>query len=152
MREGFTGYNVDWEPTANAYPQDAADYASFINLFANAMHEAGKKLTMAAATWNPIWNFNLLGKTNIDKIMTMSTYTSNFTTFQKKLTEATSSIPLSKLGIGLQDDTTTSISPEEVKLRVSMIQAAGIHEIDIWQAPIPDSWMAPLRQFTTSSP
>lgn len=33
------------------------------------MHAAGKKLTMAAATWNPIWDLGLLGKTNVDKIM-----------------------------------------------------------------------------------
>lgn len=132
-----------------ATSQDAADYAAFINLFANAMHEAGKKLTMAAATWNPIWNLPLLGQTNIDKIMTMSTYTSNFTTFQKKLSEATSAVPLSKLGIGLQDDTNTPISDSEVKLRLSMIQAAGVQEIDIWQAPIPASWMPFLRVFTS---
>lgn len=33
------------------------------------MHKAGKKLTVAVATWNPIWNLNLIGKTSVDKIM-----------------------------------------------------------------------------------
>ena len=146
--EGFTGYNVDWEPTGPATSQDAADYATFMNQFSDAMHAAGKKLTMTYASWNPIWNLTLLGKTNVDKIMTMSTYTANFTTFHKKLSEAIySGVPLSKLGIGLQDDTSTPIDATEIKLRCSMIRATGVEEIDIWQAPIPDYWLDPLRRF-----
>lgn len=32
VRQGFTGYNVDWEPHLPASPQDAADYANFLDL------------------------------------------------------------------------------------------------------------------------
>ena len=162
------------------------------------MHAAGKKLTMAVATWNPIWNLQLLGQTDVDKIMyvlsrifaylkiqnkagkidlvflvlrsffssiqyyslqssrgnffrTMSTYTSNFTTFHTKLNQAASLVPIHKLGIGLQDDTNPRISDLEAKLRVQMIQDLGIQEIDIWQAPIPDGWMLPLRRFAANA-
>jgi len=78
---------------------------------------------------------------------TMSTYTSNFTTFKAKLEQATSLIPLSKLGIGLEDDTNVKISEAELNMRVKMIQDFGVKEIDIWQAPIPDNWMPALRKF-----
>lgn len=81
----------------------------------------------------------------------MSTYTSNFSTFQVKLAQAVSLVPLEKLGIGLQDDTNPRIPAEELKQRVTLIQQAGVKEIDIWQAPIPDSWMPHLRRFASSS-
>jgi hypothetical protein len=151
VEEGFTGYNVDWEPTGSATAADATAYAKFMDKFAKAMHAAGKKLTMAVATWNPIWNLQLLGQTDVDKIMTMSTYTSNFTTFHTKLNQAASLVPIHKLGIGLQDDTNPRISDLEAKLRVQMIQDLGIQEIDIWQAPIPDGWMLPLRRFAANA-
>lgn len=77
----------------------------------------------------------------------MSTYTSNFTTFKAKLEQATSLVPLSKLGIGLEDDTQVPLSEHELNTRVQMIQDAGVQEIDIWQAPIPETWMPALRKF-----
>jgi len=77
----------------------------------------------------------------------MSTYTSNFTTFTAKLQQATSQIPLNKLGIGLEDDTQVQMSETELNTRVQMILDAGVQEIDIWQAPIPKKWMPALRKF-----
>jgi hypothetical protein len=40
----WTGVNVDWEPTVNGNPQDAEDYAQFLNLFAGVLHEFGFQL------------------------------------------------------------------------------------------------------------
>ena len=51
----YTGYNMDWEPEEPATAQDAADYAHFLTSFADSMHTVGLQLTVAIATWNPIW-------------------------------------------------------------------------------------------------
>lgn len=77
----------------------------------------------------------------------MSTYTANQTTWVRKFNEAIDAIPVEKLGIGLQDDTAIPVSIADLKIRVQMAQAAGVKEIDIWQAPIPDSWLPVLRKF-----
>jgi spore germination protein YaaH len=53
VAEGFDAYNVDWEPTnPNISEADAQAYAAFLTLFADAMHAAGKKLSVDVATWS----------------------------------------------------------------------------------------------------
>ncbi len=49
VRENFTGFNVDWEPTADNDPptaEDARKYAQFLSTFADALHSIGKVLTV----------------------------------------------------------------------------------------------------------
>jgi len=94
---GLTGVNVDFEPNVPATHQDAIDYANFINLFADSLHQKGFLLTMDIATWNAIWDWNLLNATDVDRIMLMSTYTGNWTIFQRDLTRAVQQISLDKL-------------------------------------------------------
>ena len=97
VERGFTGLNVDFEPTASAKEQDAIDYANFLTLFADRLHQHGKKLTVDVATWNLVWNWTLLSHSSVDKIMLMSTYTGNFTYFQKDLALAVQQIGIEKL-------------------------------------------------------
>ena len=84
----LTGFNVDWEPTSgNGAPTPTADdavaYAAFLDTFAKALHAAGPyQLTVAVATWSPIWNLTLLGKTDVDLIAHMGTYVGSWTTWQ----------------------------------------------------------------------
>lgn len=94
---GLTGVNVDFEPSVGGNHQDAIDYANFMNLFANSLHEEGYLLTMDVATWNPVWDWSLLNSTSVDRIMIMSTYTGNWTIFQKDLNLALQQISLDKL-------------------------------------------------------
>lgn len=82
---------------------------------------------------------------------TMSTYTSNWTTFEIKARSAASLIPVVKLGIGLEDDTTRPIPEAELKARVALIQSLGVKEIDVWQAEIPYYWMPALRKFAAEA-
>lgn len=67
----FTGINVDFEPTVDGTPQDAADYATFLQNLGDRLHQAGLKLTVCIASWNPIWNWSTLAKTcgHVDRFM-----------------------------------------------------------------------------------
>jgi len=55
LKEGYTGYNVDWEPTTTATSQDAILYAQFLTKFTDALHKHNKKVTVDIASWSSIW-------------------------------------------------------------------------------------------------
>jgi hypothetical protein len=97
VKRKITGLNIDFEPTSAATPQDAADYAKFLDDFAGELHKHGKKLTVAIASWNAIWNWTLLAQTKVDKLMIMSTYTGNWTLFEKFINQGVQQIGLEKL-------------------------------------------------------
>ena len=107
----LTGFNVDWEPQGGAQPHagDALAYAAFLDTFAKALHAAGDyQLSVAVATWSPIWNLSALGKTDVDLIATMGTYTGNFTVWKAQLADLLDAVPASKAVVGLE--TTNDVS------------------------------------------
>ena len=80
----------------------------------------------------------------------MSTYTGNFTTWQKMFPKATSEIPLDKLGVGLQTlntDTKKPYTNQELQERFKIISQHAIQELDVWVMPIPDNWWSFLDTF-----
>ena len=63
--------------------QDAAAYVSFLSVFATELHGAGFRVSVDVASWSPFWDFDAIAaKTAVDTLITMDTYTSNFTRFQ----------------------------------------------------------------------
>lgn len=94
MKEGFSGYNVDWEP-ASGVPtaDDAKRYAHFLTEFAEvtkmnsrwaprpkltpnacvvqALHAAGKELTVDFAGWSTIWDYESLNASKADRLLCM---------------------------------------------------------------------------------
>lgn len=72
---GYTGFNIDWEPTTDALPADAIAYANFLDTLSKALHAVGVQVTADVATWSTIWNLTALAATDIDALITMSTYT-----------------------------------------------------------------------------
>lgn len=145
---GLNGYNVDWEPVSgNGAPtptaQDAADYAAFLTTFSDALHKAGLIATVDVATWSPIWNFTAIAASSVDYVMTMSTYTSDFPTFQTQLSYALSTIPAGKLVVGLEtvkDNNGTPYPDAELKERFDLLAAANVTRLGLWRAPVPDNW------------
>jgi len=142
----YTGYNIDFEPTDEANEEDAAEYAIFLTKFADALHDNGKFLSVDIASWNTFWNFELLGSTTVDKIITMDTYAENITYFQYGLEKALTYIGIDHLGIGL-DCEGTNLSDEELQERFDLITQYNVKEIDIWDMPIPDNWWQFLNSF-----
>ncbi|EFA83317.1 hypothetical protein PPL_04107 [Heterostelium album PN500] len=152
LTEGFYGYNVDIEPIGGN-EDDAVAYAEFIDSFSRQMHQHNKILTVAAATYDPFWNLTLLGQTEVDLIFTMSTYTSNITTFTKNLNFAIDSIPLERLAIGLEtvDNNNNPYPSDQLALRFDLIEQANINNIGIWSSPLPDNWLPFLKQYVSNT-
>jgi len=146
---GYSGFNVDFEPTAHATPEDATNYANFLTEFAHALHQIGCNLTVDVATWNPLWDFNLISQSAVDRIFTMSTYTSNLTSFETQIALAVQKIDLNKLGIGLETDN-AKYDHAALQARFSLIKKYGVQEIDLWRMTgngLPDVWWPFIEQF-----
>lgn len=95
-----------------------------------------------------LWNWTEIAATSIDRVMVMSTYTNNLTTFERELGAAQAAIPAAKLGVGLSTlnlATNATMPYPDVQARFQRLQAAGAQEIDIWKMPIPSFWW-PLIQ------
>jgi len=150
VRYDYTGVNIDFEPTIKGSQEDAFNYANFLTLFANELHKVNKKLTVDIAGWNPIWNWTLIEQSTVDKIFLMSTYAGDFDTFQESLEQAINEIGILKLGVGLETVNPNKNEPftdQELQERFTLIEANNIHEIDIWDMPIPDNWWSFLDHF-----
>ncbi|KAH3759947.1 hypothetical protein Pelo_8259 [Pelomyxa schiedti] len=147
---GHSGYNMDFEPTTTATDQDAIDYANFLTQFADALHLKGKVLSVDVATWNTIWNYELIAQSHVDYINCMATYTGSWDSFQKQLALAVSEIGTEKLGIGMETVNTQNDQPltdDEIEERFNLCEANGVHEVDIWEMPIYDNWWPYITQF-----
>eukprot|EP01090_Pellita_catalonica_P000327 TRINITY_DN10221_c0_g2_i1.p1 TRINITY_DN10221_c0_g2~~TRINITY_DN10221_c0_g2_i1.p1 ORF type:complete len:291 (-),score=51.78 TRINITY_DN10221_c0_g2_i1:13-885(-) len=148
--KNFQGYNVDWEPTKAGTLEDAKAYVQFLDTFARLLHTKKKTLSVDIGGWNPIWNWRMLGKSSIDRIYQMSTYTGDYATFKKELDKSVTDIPLSKLSVGLMtvDDENHNqpFTQAEIQERFSQLADKNIKNIGIWKSPIPSSWWPFLEQ------
>jgi len=104
------------------------------------MHEINVEVTVDIASWNKIWNWPLIGKTSVDKVLIMSTYVYNFTTWEILFNDAVTQLPLHKIGIGLMNPDNGKLTDKELQERFDLIKKARINEVDIWAAPIVDNW------------
>lgn len=142
--EGLTGFNVDWEPTSKApAPEDSADYAAFLDLFATELHKEGIQVSVDVAGWSPIWNFTLIGSTAVDFVATMSTYTDDDAAFTRSLDYAVATIPKDKLVVGLETvmaSTNGLYNQTELAFRFNAIKAKRIRRVGLWRAGVPDLW------------
>lgn len=146
---GYTGYNLDWEPTDEVTSDDATAYAEFIDYFAKRLHSKQLFLSVDVATWSPIWNYTKLSATSADSFISMGTYTSTDTSFQKQLDLIITNFE-GKAGIGLENvnaSTELRIPLDEVKWRLDEIEKSGAREVDIWRMPVPPLWWPLLEKF-----
>jgi len=99
----YTGYNLDWEPTDDVAADDGAKYATFIQVFSDALHAEGLKLSVDVATWSTIWNYTAIAETSSDIVISMGTYTSTDSSFTTQLEKITTSFG-DRAGVGLETD------------------------------------------------
>lgn len=147
---GYTGYNLDWEPTDNVTADDGLAYASFVEVFANQLHAAGLQLTVDMATWGPIWNYSALANTSLDRAVSMGTYTGTDTSFTKQLDLLVDAFGGARSGVGLMTVNATDNSPlsfDEMQWRFQLMRDAGVEEVDIWCSPVPENWWPLLHAF-----
>ncbi|GIQ81250.1 hypothetical protein KIPB_002178 [Kipferlia bialata] len=151
---GYPGYNVDFEP-ADMQDQDGIDFASFLAMFSQALHEAELELQVDVFHWDPEFiNPDLIAQTDVDRhvyvslymriIITMDTYCGHFDpTFIDDMDKNIGWYGTDRLGIGLETVDPNTLLPftySEMKQRFDLITQDGIREIDGWQCPIPDNW------------
>jgi hypothetical protein len=147
----YIGYNLDWEPTDSVTTEDGANYANFIDLFAQELHKEHLKLTVDVATWSTIWNYTAIANTAVDMGISMGTYTSTDSSFTKQLNNIVGSFGPSRAGVGLETvnaSTGAAIPMNEVEWRFQQIIDSGAKEIDFWRLPIPSEWWPLISNFT----
>ena len=140
---GLSGINVDWEPPSSDKPtaQDAADYAAFLDTLAKALHAHGLLVTVDVATWSAIWDLAAIGRTDVDGIFTMNTYTDGDALWLKELAVVVDAIPLSKLVVGLETTHSSDGKPynqTDLALRFTAMKSAGVRRVGLWASPVPD--------------
>jgi len=148
--ENLTGFNIDWEPTSGngaptPTPEDTINYSQFLHTFSQAMHQHGLLTSVDVATWSPIWNYTLIGQTDIDYICTMGTYTSDDTTWYNQFNYGIQNLPTEKYVVGLEID--DNINTTSLQYRFQAIKQANIRQIAIWRMTLPDFWWSFIDTF-----
>ena len=165
----YTGYNLDWEPVfseggdGHQMPlteKDALQYAKFIDTFALALHSNGFKLGVDVANWSsgdgapPIWDFDAIANTSVDKVISMSTYTSNDELFAANVDALVDAFG-ERSGVGLMTvnatDETSALSTAEIQYRFDTIASSSVKEVDIWRMPIPDNFWDVIEEAMRSN-
>jgi hypothetical protein len=139
---GWTGFQVDWEPTATATPQDAESYAEFLSTMADSLHPVLVMPTVA--TWNAIWNLTAIGRSRVHKVLTMSTYASKLSTFEEKLDYTLQFVPKELLGVGVENwpDLDTGIEQ-----RFQLTASHGVSYLGVWKMPLNSEWLAAAEKY-----
>jgi len=142
----ITGFNIDFEPEGGETPthNDAANFASFLNKFGKALHAEGFKLTVDIANWSPLFEDALLAKADVDRFITMSTYSVGIERFEQIVKDKANAYG-SKAGIGLS--TSYHFTGADVKARLAIVRKYKIDTFAIWQAPVPSDWVPYLKSF-----
>lgn len=153
IKNGYTGYNLDIEPTESkdCQPGDADAYATFINAFADAAHANGMILTVDTASWCSIWNHTLLNATRADYIVSMDTYSSSVTGFTNAINRLLTYYAPERLIAGLPDrnwnNGNRDFTDDELKQRFDLLKAKNVNKISIWSMPFPENWWKFVDEF-----
>jgi hypothetical protein len=86
-------------------------------------------LAIDVATWSPLWDFNMLGKTSVDKIYTMQTYSNNITYVEQEVKLLVTSVG-SKAAIGFDSDITGAETLSHV---LPILESYNIQDIGVWR-------------------
>jgi len=146
----ISGFNIDFEPEYGSEPtyQDGVQFANFLDKFAKALHKEGFLLTVDIAQWSNIWQDELLSDTDVDRFITMQTYTLNLDDF-KYIVKYRLAHYGSKFGVGLY--TGGGFSAEDIKARLDFVRECDIDTVGIWDTPIPSDWAPYMKAFVNDS-
>jgi len=142
----IVGFNIDFEPEGGEVPNhdDAVNFAKFLDLFGKALHAEGFNLTVDIANWCKLMEDDLLAKVDVDRFITMSTYSVNLARFEEIVKDKAAKYG-AKAGIGLM--TAYGWSVDDVKNRLDFVKKNNINSFAIWEAPVPATWYPLLKDF-----
>jgi len=146
----FIGYHIDFEPETGVVAADAKLYCAFLDQFADALHKAGLILSVDVARWSALWDFELLGKTKVDRIATMQSYTTDLARFEREVSYTTSTLG-NKTIIGMMSNI-KGYTPTVFSSMLSILKKYGVNEINIWHDNLVLSaeWLKFLTDFLSS--
>ena len=148
----YTGYNIDWEPTA-ANNTTGIQFAQFLNEFSIQLNKYGRHLTVDVATWNPgFWNFSLIGGTNITyvDVMDYSPIYSGPGSFMSDLSYSIKTIPNAKLQVALINtnvNTNANLTPYQMSQRFAALEYYNISSLSMWVLPVNSSVLSMMQLF-----
>jgi len=150
-KDWITGFNIDFEPEGGENPtyNDAVQYANFLDKFAKALHAEGFYLTVDIAQWSNLWQDELLAKTDVDRFITMQTYTLNLDDFKYIVKFRLAHYGTAKFGVGLY--TGMKFTAADIKARLDFVRSCGIDNIGIWDTPIPSDWAPYIKEFVNAT-
>jgi len=149
-KDWITGFNIDFEPEGGEDPthEDAVNFANFLDIFGKALHAEGFKLTVDIANWSPLFEDDILAKVDVDRFITMSTYSVGIQRFEEIVKDKANAYG-SKAGIGLS--TSYNFSGEDTKARLDIVRKYSIDTFAIWQVPVPSDWIPYLKDFVSGN-
>ena len=102
QREGFEGYNIDFEPyDGESTNADGLSFGIFLTKFADALHQVNKKLSVDFFSNLPFWDLGALNSSTTDYLISMDTYVPGNATFEAYLQVAQGHISGSNIGLGM---------------------------------------------------
>eukprot|EP00040_Diaphanoeca_grandis_P019353 m.102132 g.102132 ORF g.102132 m.102132 type:complete len:353 (+) comp27385_c1_seq2:254-1312(+) len=112
---GFDGYNLKVDTQTNVNERNATVYGSFVKDFANALAAAGGKLTSdVLKCYGDEEQVDFMGmtcdvfqKSCIDEVITINTYSTNTTTFEKLVNDDASVVPPQYHRVGIEPTSDT---------------------------------------------
>jgi len=146
----ITGFNIDFEPEGGEDPthEDAANFANFLDLFGKALHAEGFTLTVDIANWSPLFEDALLAKADVDRFITMSTYSVNLERFTEIVKDKAAAYGI-KAGIGIS--TSYGFTGKDIKARLDVVREAKLDTFAIWQVPVPSDWDEYIKDFVAGN-
>jgi hypothetical protein len=139
--QGYSGYNIDWEPEHGVVAQDAQLYTTFLTKFMKALNDNNLELNVDVASWSVLYNFTDIGNalnvgTVNNRMLTMDTYAGPHDTWFRLFQRAFNTVPdRERLGIGLMTVNPNDGKPlndDDLSWRFGYIKQYSIQEVDIW--------------------
>jgi len=157
LQHGWSGYNIDDESHTAPFGtiEEAHVWVSFINAFADGLHEHGLQLTADVQSVTLPWKYEpspeltkLLTDSTIDRWINMDTYYFSTGRFLDALDYYSGvAMPSAKCGVGMMNR--NDITYDGYQARFHAIEKSGVLELDMFAMPISDSFLPYLLKFKT---
>ena len=141
---------------------DGAAYGRFLTQFADALHAAGKVLSLDYFSNDAIWNLPAMNSSTVDTMISMDTYVQNNETFEAYHQVALGHLDATRLGLGMCTGTSASRTPygpdpcpadawtaAQLRERFAYLDGAvangRLAQLNLWVLPLPDLWWSQLN-------
>lgn len=148
VQQRHAGFVLDFETHEAIASADLVTFATFARELGEALHAAGKLLSIGVSPGKPIYPMTALAASGADMLLDYGTYASDDVLFHSKLSAALEYVPASRLALGLKSRH-SNFSASELSMRFDLAAKLRIPYLQVWvnQDPILPSWLPYLRAF-----